>query len=86
MYKDKYGVQYRITELESPVQEVLWCGTTQATSEDGDVINFDSTSNIRKLYVLTTRGFLYYSSDFGLTLKQVNDDIIKATNSKLDNV
>ncbi|KAL4463962.1 hypothetical protein ABPG74_005899 [Tetrahymena malaccensis] len=82
IFKDKYDVKYRITELDSPIQEILWCGTSQATSEDGDIITYDQTAKIRKLYVLTDKGNLYYSEDYGITLKQINDDIRQSTNSK----
>lgn len=36
VFKDKYDVKFRVTELDSPIQEILWCGSSQATSEDGD--------------------------------------------------
>lgn len=39
--EDKYKVEYKITQLDSPVQEILWCGSSQAKSEEGEVIQYD---------------------------------------------
>ena len=54
--EDKFNVQYNVSELDSPVQEILWCGTSEVKSEDGDLIKYAEERKQRRLYVLTERG------------------------------
>lgn len=61
-----------MSELDSPVQEILWCGTSMVKSEDDELIKYSEERKQRRLYVLTEKGNLYYSSDFGITLKAIN--------------
>lgn len=54
--EDKYNVQYNVSELDSPVQEILWCGTSEVKSEDGDLIKYSEERKQKRLYVLTEKG------------------------------
>ena len=45
-----------MSELDSPVQEILWCGTSMVKSEDDELIKYSEERKQRRLYVLTEKG------------------------------
>ena len=59
------SVQWNLNIFDSPIVNVLWCGSKFILTDDNDKIETDDDSNILHLFIITDRGLVYKSRDNG---------------------
>lgn len=60
-------VKVTVTELESPVSSLHWCGASVVFTKDDETIEQTHNEARKVVFVLTDKGRIWRSSDYGVT-------------------
>lgn len=67
-------LRHNVTELDSPVEQLVWCGASVVVTNDDETIYQDdneSATHRKVVFVLTKNGMLYRSTDYGFRWQNI---------------
>ena len=73
-YTKSDSVSYTEKLLDSPVNNIVWCGSSRVVNEDDEIIEMEISSTYKKkMFLLTEKGMVYRTPDNGKTWENITE-------------